>query len=111
MNEIVELEKLISKLGIKHEGINELLDDLYKKLLTEKYIKECMNSFIIEKGISNEYYESFRYKYASENIVAFSDTNLFPEYLKQLVDADNISYLKELINKIDELKKSEEEEN
>lgn len=109
MKEIAELEKLISNLGIKHEGINELLEDLYKKSLTEMYIKNCMNSFIIEKGISNEYYDSFRYKYASENVVAFSETNLFPEYLKALVDADNISYLKELINKIDELKKLEED--
>lgn len=109
MNEIVELEKLISLLGINDQRINELLEKLWKNLLTEKFIKECMNTFIIEKGISNEYYDSFRYKYASENLVAFSDTNLFNEYLKALADADNFSYLKELINKVDELKKLEEE--
>lgn len=60
------------------------------KLKTEIYIKNMMHSFIDEKGLSDEYYKEFRYKYANENLKEFSETTMFPSFMESLAEAGNI---------------------
>ena len=57
MNEIIKLEELISKEEIKNPEIFDTLKIIKEKFLTEIYLKNSLNSFIIEKGLSNDYYD------------------------------------------------------
>lgn len=103
MNEIVELEKLISTLEINNDKVNQLLEAIKKNYETEKFIKNSMNSFIIDKWLSDEYYNSFRYEYNKQHLNDFSKTNLFPDYLKVLIDNGNTARVKEILIEVEKL--------
>lgn len=53
-----------------------------QKFETEKYLKNCLCSFIVEKGLLKEYNDSWRYKYASQNKDDFKRTNIYPQWLE-----------------------------
>ena len=88
--------------------IFETLKIIKEKCLTERYLKNSLNSFIIEKGRSNDYYDHFRYEYAMNNLDEFKDTSIYPEYLKALVDCNNFTRLRNILEKVEELEKINE---
>ena len=108
MNEIIKLEELISKEEIKNPEIFDTLKIIKEKFLTEIYLKNSLNSFIIEKGLSNDYYDHFRYEYAMNNLDEFKDTSIYPEYLKALVECNNFTRLRNILEKVEELEKINE---
>lgn len=108
MNEIIKLEELISKEEIKNPEIFDTLKIIKEKFLTETFLKNSLNSFIIEKGLSNDYYYHFRYEYAMNNLDEFKDTSIYPEYLKALVECNNFTRLRKILEKVEELEKINE---
>lgn len=71
--QINRLKKRIAKLKAEQE-INQRTFD------TATYIRDCALSYIIEKGLSNEYYTEYRYSYAGRHMERFKETNLFEQW-------------------------------
>ena len=58
--------------------------------------------------MSNDYYYHFRYEYAMNNLDEFKDTSIYPEYLKALVECNNFTRLRKILEKVEELEKINE---
>lgn len=83
----------------EEESSNNL--ELIKKLETEKYLKNMMNSFILEKGLGDELYNDWRYTYAGKNTKEFSKTSLFQQYVDALAKDRSAIQLNNLIYKLE----------
>lgn len=99
---IVELNSSLENLEVTDDSYhNEEKEKLYQSFITERYLKDCMQSFILEEGKSEKYFNEWRYYYAGQNIKEFANTKMFEEYIQAIERISNISALKSVIEKLE----------
>lgn len=111
-NDITDLQTLIDEIKTPIDNLKNSIEDyhkeekekLYNNFITEKYLKNCMDSFIVEHELYDSYSESWRYYYAGQNMKEFSETRLFEPYIQTLEKINNIHGIKVVIQQLQEVK-------
>lgn len=103
MSNFIKLKELLSKEEIKDQEVFKILDELEKSFLTNLYVRNCLHSCVIEEGMGEKYYESFRYKYAGQHLDEFKDTHLYTEYLQALIDSNELDLYRDILQKVEKI--------
>lgn len=105
---LLELNSSIGSLEISDESYhNDEKEKLYRSMITERYLKQSQADFIRTNGMSESYFDKWRYYYAGQNMKEFSETNEFEPYIQALEKGNNIEGIQIVIQKLEEVEEFE----